>query len=125
MSVTVIKVGPLFDGRAEEAVQDACDDMEKTVATLGAAVIRATMDTTFRRQTPFYRLKNEAVPDAPGWKIWDQGVIYGHWLEGTGSCNRTTRFKGYRIYRTQAKILDQRAKVICESVMARYVGRMS
>lgn len=31
--------------------------------------------------------------------IYDRGVVYGPWLEGTGSRNATSRFKGYRTFR--------------------------
>ena len=31
--------------------------------------------------------------------IWDSGVVYGPWLEGVGSRNETSRFKGYRMFR--------------------------
>src|SRR5882757_3566885 len=99
MGVSVSENGPLFDGRAEKAVADACDDTEKQIATIGASMIRTQFNTVLRTQTPVYRLKNVAAVDPPGWKIWDQRMIYGPWLEGTGSRNRTTRFKGYRTYR--------------------------
>jgi hypothetical protein len=124
MSAYVDARGPLFDGRAEKAVTDACDDTEKRVATLGASMIRSQLDRVLRKQTPYYRLRNVAAPDAPGWKIWDQGVIYGPWLEGTGSRNRTTRFKGYATYRRTVGLIDARAQDIAEGVMVEYLGKM-
>lgn len=116
--------GPLFDGRAEKAAADAAADMEKSVATLGASMIRSVMDRTFKKQTPYYRLKNVATPTFPGWKIHDQKVIYGYWLEGIGSRNKTTRFKGYAIYRRTIVRIRAMAKVVAPSVLARYMGRM-
>jgi len=44
-------------------------------------------------------LQNQARRDGAHWKISDNGVIYGPWLEGVGSRNATTRFKGYANYR--------------------------
>lgn len=117
--------GPLFDGRAEKAVADACDDSEKQIATLGASMIRTQLGTVLRHQTPVYRLRNVAQPDAPGWKIWDRGMVYGPWLEGTGSRNRTTRFKGYRTYRIVVQKINARAQAIGQSVVARYLGKMN
>ena len=82
------------------------------------------MGEVFKTQTPFYRLKNVAAKEAPGWKIWDQEVIYGYWLEGIGSRNKTTRFKGYKTYRFMVQKIDDRAGVIAEGVVVKYLGAM-
>ena len=43
------------------------------------------------------------------------GVIYGPWLEGTGSRNYpVTRFKGYRNWRRVTQMLEKAAKPIAE-----------
>ena len=91
---------------------------------MGASMIRTRMGDVFKTQTPYYRLKNVAAKEAPGWKIWDQEVIYGYWLEGIGSRNRTTRFKGYKTYRFMVQKIDDRAGVIAEGVVVKYMGRM-
>ena len=49
-------------------------------------------------------------------------VVYGPWLEGEGSRNKTTRFKGYRSFRNTATWLNERARGVglrAVSVMAR------
>lgn len=123
--VALDKRGPIFDGRAEKAVADACDSTEKRIATLGASMLRSRMNRVFKKQTPFYRLKVVAREDAPGWKITDQGVVYGAWLEGIGSRNApVTRFKGYHSFRIIRAELDGRAKAIGENVMVEYLGKL-
>jgi hypothetical protein len=125
VSVSIDKRGPLFDGRAEKAVADACDDIEKTVSTIGASMVRSELQAVLRTQTPYYRLRVVARPDAPGWKVTDQGVIYGFWLEGIGSRNApVTRFKGYHTFKRITAVLQGRAKIIADGVIARFVGRM-
>lgn len=124
MNTDVEARGPLFDGRAEKAAADAAADIEKSVATLGASMIRSVMDRTFRKQTPFYRLKNVATPTFPGWKIHDQKVIYGYWLEGISRKNRLTRFKGYFIYRRTVGKIREMSKVMGQAIIVRYMGRM-
>lgn len=124
MGVVVIKTGPLFDGRAEKAIDDASDEWEKRLATLGASMTRTELNHVLRVQTPYYRLRVEAQPSPPGWKITDQGVIYGHWLEGDGSRNRTTRFKGYATFRRMVQAINARAVTVGQQVVARYMGRM-
>lgn len=124
MAVEVRVSGPLFDGRAEAAIHDAEEDWAKTLATLGASMTRTELNAVLKVQTPYYRLRVEAQPDPPGWKVTDQGVIYGHWLEGDGSRNRTTRFKGYATFRRMTQRINARAKSVGQEVVARYMGRM-
>lgn len=125
LSVTTSVSGPAFDGRDAAAVDAACREIERKTATFGAAMIRARMDRTFKTQTPYYRLQNVATQDGPsGWKIHDQGVIYGPWLEGVGSRNRTTRFKGYSIYRKSVAEIQRHMDNIAEQEIAGALRRV-
>lgn len=124
MDVQTQRSGPLFDGRLEAAVANAAPDAEKTMATLGASMVRSRLNDVLKTQTPIYRFKVVAQPDAPGWLIHDQKMIYGPWLEGTGSRNRTTRFKGYRTFRIITQQLNARALEIGNRVVARWLGGM-
>lgn len=123
MNPDVQTSGPLFDGRADIALRHACEDAERTIAILGASMARQQLNRVLRKQTPYYRLQVEAQPEEPGWKVWDQDVIYGPWLEGTGSRNRTTRFKGYFTFRLIAQKMNAMAAQICGRVIASYEAR--
>jgi len=48
--------------------------------------------------------------------ITDNGVCYGPWLEGVGSRNETTRFKGYNSFRRTAQWLQDRIADIAAKV---------
>src|ERR1044072_1753858 len=125
LTVVVITCGRWFDGRAAKQIDNACDEIERRVATLGAATIRTELSTVLKHETPYYRLQNEARPDPPGWKIWDRGVIYGPWLEGTGSRNfPKTRFRGYSTYRRMFQRIDRRAGVIADYTMREFIPGM-
>jgi hypothetical protein len=123
--VIVTGSGPLFDGRAERDMQSASDEWVQNLAILGASIVRQTENASFRTQTPHARMLVEAKQDPPGWKIWDQNLIYGPWLEGTGSRNRTTRFKGYASFRRSVQVINARAKEIGQPIVARWAGRMN
>jgi hypothetical protein len=127
MSVTVDKRGPLFDGRAEKEVADACEEIEKSVSTLGASMVRSRLNSgVLKKQTPYYRMRVVNRPEAPGWKITDQGVIYGYWLEGIGSRNApVTRFKGYHTFRIITSELNGRCVAIANGVLAKFAARMN
>lgn len=122
--VRVDKRGPLFDGRAERDVALAADTIEKRVAVLGASMIRSRMNQVFKTQTPYARFRQVAAEDPPGWKIWDQGLVYGPWLEGIGRRNYpVTRFKGYRTYRIIIQELQHRATAMGAKIVAEFVNR--
>lgn len=123
MSVRVDKRGPVFDGRLEKAIADAEETSEKRIATLGASMVRSRLQQVLKTQTPYYRLRVVAKPDHPRWKITDQGVIYGPWLEGNGSRNYpVTRFRGYHTFKFVSQQLQDRAGNITEEVVVRYLG---
>lgn len=124
--VTIVRTGPLFDGRAQAQLDRACQDISRRVATIGASMVRSNLHAVLRHETPHYRLQNEARPDPPGWKVWDRGVVYGPWLEGVGSRNYpVTRFKGYATYRRTTQELDRRAETIADYTLREYMGGMN
>ena len=52
------------------------------------------------RQSGHYRSNiHGETPSSLHGRIHDSNVVYGPWLEGVGSRNDTTRFKGYAIFR--------------------------
>lgn len=123
-SISTKLLGPLFSGLLQRRIVMAEEDMEKKIAVRGAQKIRARMAVTFRKQRPVYRFKVRANPEPPGWAIHDQGMVQGPWLEGTGSRNRTTRFKGYRTFRIITQELNNEAPEIANGVVAKWMGGM-
>ncbi|MGV9803926.1 hypothetical protein ACWDTP_38425, partial [Mycobacterium sp. NPDC003449] len=59
------------------------------------------------------------------YEVNDGGVVYGPWLEGTGSRNApVTRFRGYATFRRVKAMIDRRAPGIAQRLLRRYIGRM-
>lgn len=121
-SVTVS--GPLFDGRADRAAQEFVQEALDEVAGQGLANWQMHLDANIKHPTPYYetqvtveRAGNERV-------VHDRGIIYGPWLEGEGSRNRSTRFKGYHSLRKATQELRAQAQGLVEHVLHRYLGRM-
>ena len=50
-------------------------------------------------------------------------AMYGPWLEGTGSRNQSTRFKGYHGFRLAAQELDAEAEGIADAALQPFVTR--
>jgi hypothetical protein len=69
---------------------------------------------SLRHQTPFYTTKIRKMPlSATRYMITDGGVVYGHWLEGTGSRNSpVTIFPGYHAQeRAEAEVQQKRGNI--------------
>jgi hypothetical protein len=102
--------GPLFDGRAARAAEDFCDDWERDYTQEAERAVHQRLDGVLRHPTGNYQAHIQTRRDGDGYTVDDSRIIYGPWLEGTGSRNRTTRFKGYSTFRLVAQLMDARAE---------------
>jgi hypothetical protein len=119
--------GPVFDGSAAKIIKT---QMTATKHALGEELVHRVQlltDKFFVNPTGYYRSQVDYLINQGNGAviIHDRGVVYGPWLEGTGSRNRTSRFKGYHIFRqvtqqTQADVERVAAKEI--SVMVKQLN---
>lgn len=116
--------GPLFDGVADRLAATMCDDVEKNLAEDAADMVQSNLGQVLQHPTGYYQSQIDAEPGGGGWEVNDSGVIYGPWLEGVGSRNRTTRFKGYATFRRTAQEFARAAEAKAEPIVSRYVSRM-
>lgn len=92
--------GPFFDRRADEFLDEFGRKCVETVAGQGYANVMHNLNASIRHPTPYYETQVTVTENHPHERVVnDRDIIYGPWLEGTGSRNRTTRFKGYASFR--------------------------
>lgn len=99
--------------------------MKNEVADLGVRKLDTfEMDRT-GRATGFYQehVRKEVVGQYNDVVISDP-VVYGPWLEGVSERNRSTRFKGYHLWRHTKQYLRQVAPDIAEQKFKEYADRM-
>lgn len=120
IEVDVHSHGPVFDGRASAAVRAFERAAEQEIAETGVNLVRSELSRVLRHPTGYYSSR----VSADGNQVNDGGVIYGPWLEGVGSRNKTTRFKGYFTFRRVGQRLDRQAKHIAGRVLPKYLRRM-
>ncbi len=121
-----VKVGgPLFDGRATAMTDRAVRDMEHHLGEVGADYVRAELHRVLRKETPYYRLQITSTEYPGRTVINDGGVIYGPWLEGTGSRNKTTRFKGYATFRRMTEKLRVESTAILQPYVDMLIERIN
>lgn len=126
MSAEVTMTGPLYDGGAARAVEDFLAEASREVAEAGVNEVQARLGQVLQHDTGHYRgqVTTDRTTGEGNWIVTDGGVIYGAWLEGTSSRNKTTRFKGYQTFRRTRQWLSDRAMSIAESSLPRHLDRM-
>lgn len=117
--------GPLFDGRAPRALDDIAEAVGDAVADQGFKDIHFTLARVLRHPTGYYQsqIRDRAIGSAH--VLYDSRVIYGPWLEGTGSRNApVTRFTGYFTFRRVAQHLGKKGPQIAEGAVRRNLWRL-
>jgi hypothetical protein len=117
--------GPIFDGRARRYVDLWADDVEEEVAHEANQRLHSELHAVLRHPTGYYESHVRAERIGPDWRVTDGGVVYGPWLEGTGSRNKTTRFKGYFHWRRVKSSIDRDAPDIARRMLPRLERRLS
>jgi len=124
ISTRVSTQGALFDSRGPRIISEAADDLEEEGAEWALSHIRGTFHTSFQNPTGYYESHVVIHNTAYGLEVWDGGEggpVYGPWLEGVGSRNQTTRFKGYHAFRKAATALERRIEGMGERLLRRNV----
>lgn len=119
--------GPFFDTRLERGMHDMVETVSRDVAKSGDLDVHAHEHIFFRNPTGNYEahIRTDKIADGT-FRVWDGGtIVYGPWLEGVGSRNKTTHFKGYFIMRLVTQGLSGRAKGIADSTIARMIARIN
>lgn len=126
MSIDIEFRGPLFDGRAERAIEDACDDARDDIAAYAEERVLLGTSMNFKTRTPYYetRVTTTRVSSEVS-QVDDQGVIYGPWLEGVGSRNsQRPGFPGYHFWRAAKQAVAVRGPQIAEAAVQRRLPEM-
>ena len=131
MTISVKNEGPIFDSRAplaiNKAVQETVEELVNfaesemhTVATMRPrGVFKSPAQAGAAASTGNYRRNIHGRRTGLHGRVDDNKVIYGPWLEGTGSRNQTTRFKGYGLWRRVAQRVQKRAPDILKKKLKR------
>ena len=127
MSSDLVEVsGPWFDGRATDAIRRYEMYAEEHVAEEGRKRVAENLNMVLRHQTGRYVGELRAHPEGESWVIDDGILVYGPWLEGTGSRNSpNTRFPGYSTFRRTFQQLDAEAVALVDPIPAQFMGAMN
>jgi hypothetical protein len=125
--------GPLFDTRMDRAIDEYCRDVRSDLATRGLVgvmtVLASPHPTGIRKRTPFYETQLNISGDPlsdDSLTVNDNDVIYGHWLNGTGTRNwPVTRFRGYAAWSKSFGRLNEAVPTVIARHMAPALRKMN
>lgn len=120
VSVTTHEIGPMFDGRAAAALDAGVHHVEREMTDELVAKVREHLVGVLRHNTGRYI---STIHTEGGNEVHD-GTRYGPWLEGVGSRNFTTRFKGYHTFKVVASDYNMRARERADRLLQPYIEEM-
>lgn len=117
--------GPFFDRavRSHE-IGVLVRDTREAVGAQALADWHENLDKSIRHPTPYYETQPVLQERAGAAVVHDRGVIYGPWLEGVGSRNSKTRFKGYFSLRRAAQSTRGKIAHAVRPAVQHYLAKM-
>lgn len=118
--------GPIFDvSKSKAAAKRMIANINQAIAVETQRRIRARLGQVLRESTGFYASMIVIDQKETTRMVTDSKVAKGGWLEGVDSRNKTTRFPGYRTFRTIKEQMKQDAERIAQPLVEQYVREMN
>lgn len=123
-NITITVSGPFFATAPAAVIAAMVREMQYQVAAQVSADVHQNLDRSLQHPTPYYETQIMIQDRVDTFVVHDRGIVYGPWLEGTSSRNRTTRFKGYASFRRATATGTQKAPAIVAKVASGFIGRL-
>jgi len=118
--------GPFFDDAyRRQVIHQFFDEAKKAVADRGAVMVRERVGRAAKHPTGHFagQVRTETAARFNDQVITDP-VVYSSWLEGTSHRNRTTRFRGYKIFRLTRLQLRRMVGPLVQDALTRTLRRL-
>lgn len=115
--------GPIFEGSFASEMHRMTLEMDQEIGDNVAEAILARLGQVLQNPTGYYESQIQAHPEGETVVVDDSGVIYGPWLEGVGTRNASSSFKGYSTFRTVYAEEQAKVPALSDSIVAKYVDR--
>lgn len=117
--------GPLLTGQAGPVVDEWLERVKDDLAGQALALVATNLDASIKNPTPYYETQIIVQTIQQDRVVHDRGIVYGPWLEGISSRNRTTRFKGYASFRRAAQNLERQVPTLLRPALQDLKERLS
>ena len=140
LSTTVTTTGPLFTGQSRHVLRQVTNSAVKELTeaaesflllrlrprTTGQGVYKTAQEAGKDKSTGNYARNIQSKVQNLNGIVTDGGnVLYGPWLEGVGTRNRATRFKGYFSFRKAKQLVDKQVDVTMRKHLNKFIRRMN
>lgn len=115
----------MFDGTSLRVVANIMKQIDQAIGAAGVQLVGRELEQNLQNPTGYYQSQITYTTNTRETVVTDGGVIYGPWLEGTGSRNQTTKFKGYSSFRKATQQLNGAAELIAQTVVSRNIGALN
>ncbi|TMC47636.1 MAG: hypothetical protein E6J20_19405 [Chloroflexi bacterium] len=121
--------GPLFTGVAEAELAATVTAVQREIAEYAEYQWQMNMTASFQHPSdpPRYQSHVNVHPRGSDLVVDDgypgSGLLYGPWLEGVGSRNATSRFKGYFALRRAASSVAQKTAAIAAPIISAFTRK--
>ena len=124
-SVRVTLKGPLLTGQAPAIIRDTLKAATSDLVGEGERRVKLQLFPGHGLVTGHYRrsIHGEVLSSFNG-VINDSNVVYGPWLEGVGSRNQQTRFKGYAMFRRATQQLEKIKGAVVQKRVSQAIRRL-
>lgn len=126
INVSVQQKGAIFNAaHTKAAASRMVIEINDALADEGVNRVISRLHRVLKNPTGYYvsRIRKERRSVYRG--ITDGGVIYGGWLEGVSRRNKTTRFKGYHVFRDVKQGLDRDKVKLAKPMVRNFIQEMS
>jgi len=118
--------GPMFDGRAERALNDFIREFAEGYAEDVNQELQNRFRQNFKTSTGRYESQVRTRRLGKGVSGVTSSSPYGAWLEGASRRNAKSSFKGYRTFGETTAKMERRAGAVANAEFrARYLRRMT
>lgn len=120
--------GPISSGRMARDAAQYSHDVAEAIAESAKETWVNNLKGSIRHPTPIYWTTiHKRQISANKYSVEDTGLVYNHWLEGTGSRNYpVTSFPGYFARRRAEEMVEAKRGTIARRILRRYrsTGRL-
>lgn len=125
INMSVTQKGPIFDAAVSKAAgRRMVIAINDAIAREGVHRALVYLGSVLRNPTGYYESNIRVERRAIQRTVTDNDVVYGGWLEGIDSRNRTTRFKGYWTFRKMKQSLERDKVKLAQPYVYRFVREM-
>lgn len=126
VNVSVKLKGNIFNASVSKAAgQRMLTNVNDIIAQEGVRRVKARLGQVLQNPTGYYESRIQVDRRTQYRGISDGGVVYGGWLEGVDSRNKTTRFKGYRTFRIIRQEINRDKERIATPAIEQYIKEMN